>query len=214
MTSEAVLIVDCPHCETSVAAGLIAEAEDHSDEDFDFKYQLVSCPRCGEVLLTVREHVQVGDDEWEWDKPVRVYPPRDKTLSYQVPASIRDAFDEATRCFRARCFTAATIMCRKALEGVVQERGSKERNLSASLKELHQTGVIDDRLFEWSELLRVTGNDAAHGVDVQVPREDAEDALHFTEAIADYIFVFRARFDRFKARRDKVKGASRRTTTT
>jgi hypothetical protein len=94
-------------------------------------------------------------------------------------------------------------MCRKALEGVCQEQKAKGRNLMASLKELRDRGVIDTRLYEWSDALRITGNDAAHGVDFIVSREDAEDVLGFTEAIIEYIFLYSDRFNTFMERRRK-----------
>lgn len=45
------------------------------------------------------------------------------------------------------------------------------------------------------------GNEAAHGVDLEVDRADAEDTIAFTEAIVDYVFVYRQRFHEFADRR-------------
>lgn len=58
--------------------------------------------------------------------------------------------------------------------------------------------VIDDRLLAWADALRITGNEAAHGAEFSVKREDAKDALDFTEAIVDYLFVFQERFKALK----------------
>lgn len=142
-------------------------------------------------------------DKEIYDAPVRVLPPRDAGLSPSAPAPLHRAYGEAQRCFRAKAYTAAAIMCRKALEGVCQEQKAKGRNLMASLKELRDRGVIDTRLYEWSDALRITGNDAAHGVDFIVSREDAEDVLGFTEAIIEYIFLYSDRFNTFMERRRK-----------
>jgi len=43
--------------------------------------------------------------------------------------------------------------------------------------------LIDNSLFEWSDSLRVAGNEAAHGVGVAIAQEDAKDILEFTNAI-------------------------------
>jgi hypothetical protein len=51
---------------------------------------------------------------------------------------------------------------------------------------------------------RWRGNDGAHGADA-VPREEAVEAVAFAEAMLNYLHVFRARYDEFRARRDKVK---------
>jgi hypothetical protein len=92
-------------------------------------------------------------------------------------------------------------MCRKALEGICSEHGVKERNLAASLKAMKDQGQIDERLFEWSDSLRMVGNEAAHGVGLTIVQPDAKDVLEFTNAILDYLFSYRDRFEKFKARR-------------
>ena len=49
--------------------------------------------------------------------------------------------------------------------------------------------------------MRHAGNEAAHDVDVTVSQADATDIIEFTNAILDYLFSYRDRFDKFKARR-------------
>jgi hypothetical protein len=92
-------------------------------------------------------------------------------------------------------------MCRKTLEGVCAVHGIEERNLNASIRKMKDIGLIDERLFEWSDALRVVGNEAAHGVGVQITQADAKDTLEFTNAILDYMFSYRDRFEQFQKRR-------------
>jgi hypothetical protein len=95
------------------------------------------------------------------------------------------------------------------MEGLCKDQGATANNLMQALRQLKDSGVIDDRLFEWSDALRLTGNIAAHGVEFKVAREDAEDVLAFTEAIVDYVFAYRARFEEFKLRRATTKKPAR-----
>jgi hypothetical protein len=53
---------------------------------------------------------------------------------------------------------------------------------------MKESALIDDRLFEWFDLLRVAGNEAAHGVGLSIAQPDAKDILEFTNAILDYMF--------------------------
>ncbi|HZN12795.1 MAG TPA: hypothetical protein VFB78_00880 [Acidimicrobiales bacterium] len=55
-----------------------------------------------------------------------------------------------------------------------------------------------------ADALRVTGNDAARGVEAEIGKEDAADAIAFTEALA-YLFVYRNRYEEFLERRKKRK---------
>lgn len=96
-------------------------------------------------------------------------------------------------------------MCRKTLEGLCSAHNIKGRNLSDSLKKLKDNGIIEERLFEWAEELRTLGNEAAHGVDSIVNAQDANNMLEFTEALAEYVFTYRDKFESFKKRRSEVQ---------
>ncbi|SQE00602.1 conserved hypothetical protein [Parafrankia sp. Ea1.12] len=69
-----------------------------------------------------------------------------------------------------------------------------------SIRELRTQGTIDGMLVEWADALRVIGNEGAHYTGKPVSREDAEDALSFAEALLEYIYVFRKRFEEFQRR--------------
>ena len=198
------MVLDCKHCSALVNAVEIAVYEEPgNNEIFDppGRWTFVHCPACKLPMLTV----QVDDGEgFEEDAPSRVYPPRDRQLSYKTPKTIKEAFDEAVICFRAKAFTASSIMCRKSLEGLCAEHGARASNLSKSLKILKDKGVIENRLFEWAEALRALGNEAAHGVGVLISREDANDTLDFTEALIQYVFTYQDQFQKFLKRRGPV----------
>jgi hypothetical protein len=140
--------------------------------------------------------------------PVRLYPPTLKGLNFQIPQSIRDSFREAQGCFQASLFTATVVMCRRVIEEVIRQQGIKSKGLYVGLRDLRDKDLIDARLFEWADLLRLIGNEAAHGVGEKIAPQDAEDVLHFTEALADYIYVLKSRFEELQNRR----GHSRKET--
>jgi hypothetical protein len=98
-------------------------------------------------------------------------------------------------------------MCRKTLEGICKAHGSQARQLVDALKELKDNGTIESRLFDWADLLRIAGNEAAHDVDIQIAAEDAHDLVEFTGALLDYVFSFRERFEKFKNRKSERDAA-------
>jgi Domain of unknown function (DUF4145) len=138
-----------------------------------------------------------------WDTPFLLFPSSDLRVNPNAPRQIQVAFEEACGCYRTRAFTASAIMCRKTLEGICAANGITERSLTGSLKRMRDQGLIDERLFEWSDALRIVGNEAAHDVSVCISQADAKDILEFTNAILDYMFSYRDRFDQFKKRRAK-----------
>src|ERR1700679_1365850 len=96
----------------------------------------------------------------------------------------------------------SAIMCRKTLEGICEAHGVRERSLDASLKKMLEGDLIDKRLYECWDQLRITRNKAAHGVGVVSSAQDARDALDFTVGILDYLFSYRDQFEKFKERRN------------
>ena len=92
-------------------------------------------------------------------------------------------------------------MCGRTLEGACKLHGVEERNLYESLAKMKKLELIDGRLWEWAETLRDVRNAAAHFNDETVSRQDAEEALAYSEALLDYLYVLAQRFSAMKARR-------------
>ncbi len=197
------LLVECDRCEAKVNAEYIAQYEAFDEDDrLPYRYYFCRCPSCDDPFVAISCNYGDPDDESHWESPSR-YLPRPERDLHAFPKSITAAYNEARRCFRCRAYTATAVMCRKTVEGICAEHSVAERNLAASLQKMRDSGVIDARLFQWAEELRLSGNEAAHGVEVTFSQEDAQDILEFTRALLEYIFTFRERFERFQQRRLK-----------
>jgi hypothetical protein len=158
---------------------------------------MVQCHRCFQPTIQVREDYGRGfaDD----DRPTTVYPAPQR-LSPSVPTGLRSEWEEAQTCFRAKAYSACVVMVRRTLEGTCADQGVKETALARSLKKLADKGLVDETLAQWADALRIVGNKGAHFTGEPVPREDAEDALAFAEALLDHIYVLRKRFEQFRKR--------------
>ena len=196
------MIVECRDYEALVDAKVLY-SYDHfvpAEEGLDEKYSFLKCPKCDCPLLVARENYGGGI----WSEPYRLYPPRDKTVNPSLPKPIRNTYQEALSCFEGKNFTASAIMCRKTLEGICNALDIKVRNLKSGLEELKDKGIIENRLFEWANALRISGNEAVHDVNVTVSGQNAKDIIEFTEALLEYIFTFRDKFDKFLKRQKRI----------
>ena len=192
------MLSHCPTCNAIVTVAQHGEyLYGNPREGLPVKAILASCSECHEPLLLGRE--DYGFDIWS--DPWRMYPVDRSRLSAAVPETLGTAYREAMTCFNARAYTASAIMCRKVLEAAAAHLGIEERTLHQALKRLKEDRHIDEQLHEWASELRAMGNEAAHGVDLEVDRADAEDTIAFTEAIVNYVFVYRQRFNEFAERR-------------
>jgi hypothetical protein len=191
------MILWCKECEARVDAAVLQNYEEYDPEKGPpSKYSFLKCHTCASPFLTLQNNYGHG-----WDDPFLLYPAQPSRINPSFPEAIQSAYGEAVACFRGKAFTAAAIMCRKTLEGVCAEHGVNGRSLTVTLKGLRDKGVIEGRLYEWADALRITGNEAAHDVTVNVSQEDAQDIMEFTNALLEYVFSFRDRFEEFRKRR-------------
>lgn len=191
------MILRCEECRALVTTTVVASYRASHEFAPTVQFSFCRCPKCNAPFLVIQEE----DFPDGWREPQRLFPVEEESLGYDVPETIRAAFEEAVRCMGAGAHTASAIMCRKVTEGVCVAHGVKNRTLAASLKSLAEKGVLESRMLEWADELRLYGNDAAHDVDVQISHQEAEDLLGFTRALVEYVFTFQKRFDEFKQRR-------------
>jgi len=210
------LSVDCAECEATVKAEIMATHETkYFDERLlidlpDNRVSLVVCPSCDQALValeTWKGEGEFGSDLWS--SPLRVWPRPPRELSSKIPDIVQISLEEAQRCHRARAHTAGAVMCGRALEGICNNFKTKDRNLGKGLRELLDRGIIDERLFKWSQELQRHRNLAAHATGEKISREDATDLLDFLSAICEYVFVLTPKFQSFMGRKSKPPASTK-----
>lgn len=199
----ATFVVMCKWCEKQVNALVEGEYSHYFDEVGEpMGWTLLRCPKCNQPMLSVQDYYDDGE-EWTAGDPRIVYPESYKKLDHNVPEAIRKSYDEAVTCFGVRAYTASAIMCRRTLEAVVEEKIPKKQPLATGIKALQKQGLIDPQLVEWAEMLRVSGNKAAHEVGQNISKQDAGDTIDFTHALVEYLFTYKQKFEQFKERAKK-----------
>lgn len=206
--------VFCPHCNIQAEARVIAngkggfrnEAADRFEEIYaeyhGDRYYVALCRRC-EAPFLIRQGLYERPAEYETLETEDVlFPSSSRSPLEGVPASVQRSFEQAGRAFTSSSFDACALMCRRSIEALCRELGAGSGTLQAKLDALCATEIIDARLAGWAHSVRAMGNEAAHETDLEVSKEDARDAMDFTEAILLYIYVLGRRFDAFKARRN------------
>jgi len=211
--------VFCSECNIQVEARVIATVghgfksqamnpEDQVDAPFTQNiFSIAVCPKCDapffvkEVLSGVPAEFEAIADE------VVLYPAAVRASFEKIAEPVKRAYEQALRCYSSSAFEACALMCRRSLEALCRSQGVQSGNLDSKLKKLAEQRVIDARLAEWAHGIRIVGNEAAHDTDTELSKEDAKDALDFTEALLTYVFVLNERFAAFSARRKQKGGA-------
>jgi hypothetical protein len=200
------MIIECPHCESKVDGVVKGEHEFYNPEEGPpFKAVLLECPVCKNALLGGADHEQTGPDTYGWSSLTRLWPQQESYIAWEIPAIAKNSLVEARICFKAKAYSACAVMSGRTLEGVCLHHSTKSRDLARGLKELKDSGIIDERLYQWGEELRKHRNIGAHATEEGISKDDAKDLLDFAQAICDYVFVLNARFNRFMKRKETGK---------
>jgi hypothetical protein len=178
--------------------------------DAPFKQNIFSialCPKC-DAPFFIKEELSGVPGEFEQIEDMTVlYPAVERASFESTPEPVKRAYEQALRCYSSSSFDACALMCRRSLEALCRSQGVQSGNLDSKLKKLAEQRVIDARLAEWAHGVWILGNEAAHDTDAELSKEDAKDALDFTEALLTYVFVLNERFAAFSARRKQKGGA-------
>lgn len=164
-------------------------------------YELAVCPGCGSPFLFMGEYAEVPGDFSRFLGERLLYPVGNTVPGRGVPESVARVHHEAVRCYESELYESCVVMCRKCIEAVCHELGVAKGTLQGRLQALKKQQQIDGKLILWADELRITGNIAAHDLDAQIDKSDAEDALHFVKAVIMYVFSLSKRYEEFKRRR-------------
>ena len=192
------MLIECHICKAKVDGEVLGE---HNDNDlFATKTFLLKCPSC-DTAIVAESHENYVNEKTVWSRPVRVHPRPKRALGTDIPPIVRNSIDEAEKCMQSGAYLAATAMCGRSLEAICRYYDTKDSYLVGGLKELRDRGVIDSRLYQWSEELRDQRNNAAHATDTEIGAQDANDVMTFTYAIIDYVFLLAQKFEQFQQRK-------------
>jgi len=197
-------LVGCPTCNAKVQAeerGFIwGKCGNREPEDACL---FVRCVVCGcPMVIWASGRYQCGpsEDEYDWGYTKRVWPSIDELNHPAIPVRVAKDLLNAKKCLDAGVYSATVVMCGRALEGVVREKCG-EAHLFKGLAKLREMRVIDDRLYEWSELLRKERNLGAHSNDEDITRNNARDLYDFVLALCEFVYVLTEKYNAFVKRK-------------
>jgi hypothetical protein len=202
------MLIDCTHCQARVNAEELKLAAYQYEEwawPDSYRIGLLRCPQCSHVLVGLQDVLEPAgfsaeDAPAKWSEARRVWPEPFSAVALAIPETIRTCLVEARKCLHATAYTACVAMSGRGVEEMCRHFGTKRQTLFEGLKELHERGVIDARLYEWGDELRKHRNLAAHASGANFNLIDAKDLYDFATAICEYVFVLTAKFEAFKKR--------------
>lgn len=196
-------MVTCNACVVVVARVLGVQNLYDDDTPEPQDTVLVECPKCSQPIVAQRWFFETamyldGRTEGEYTEFKRVWPSPEPEISWELPEVVRISLREAQACLRAKAYIASAAMSGRALEALCRDLNADDSMLGKGLKQLHDKGQIDDRLYEWGRELNKQRNIAAHPDTTPISQREVQYVFDFAMAICDYVYVLTAKFERFK----------------
>ncbi|MBN3790441.1 DUF4145 domain-containing protein [Burkholderia sp. Ac-20353] len=192
----------CRSCNGSTNHEVCAE---QSDTDYDgyhaeTKYRIVRCLGCDNFSFRQEFHdyeslFQVGDDEWEHDINISIYPKsieghKEADEIYSVPEIVRKIYQESLSAFKNNLYILTGIGFRATVEAICNERSVSGKDLSARINNLAKMGLLSQTDASLLHSIRFIGNDAAHEM-TAASEKSLKVALRIIDHLLHAVYIIR-----------------------
>lgn len=188
----------CPHCEVAVPNLHRGPSVATTNSSQGNQRQWVSyiCQSCGGVTLTVSS----------WVENVRVFGhitemwPSPRTVHESIPERARTFLEQAIASIHAPA--GAVMLTASAVDSMLKEKGLKTGSLYKRIDQASAEHLITAEMAEWAHEVRLEANDQRHADDeAALPNEaDAQKAVDFAVALAQFLFVLPSRVAQGRAK--------------
>jgi len=138
------------------------------------------------------------------------YLPFDTSLSSDIlqienaPDSINDDIREAQLCNTVEAHKGCVVLCRRALEGICDDKGANGQTLYTKIKSLHEKGILSKIDVEYYHEIRFFGNYGAHPTNDllgDVTKDDSDIVLELILHLVRHVYEMPDKIDTLKERR-------------
>ena len=172
----------CPYCGVFSTISIRTQSGGHC---------IYECDQCNEIFLLIIDGEQIIDQ----------YPKRTPKLDPAIPKDVANDYIEAIKCYDVSAFKASVVMCRRALQTSVIDKGASNGRLIDQIDELCRKGIITEDIKNWSHEIRLTGNIGAHPDGLEdVSPQDADELIKFMEEYLNYVYIMPAKVAAKRAR--------------
>jgi len=136
------------------------------------------------------------------DCRVLPYPLRITEHPKYWPEDVGRLWIQAHRSLSDENYDAAAVMARSALQSAVRHQHAVGTSLKGQIQDLASRGILPPLMQEWSDQVRILGNDAAHpgpGQAAPDPR-DAKDIVQFLDFLLEYLYTLPHRIIEYRRR--------------
>lgn len=206
--SDNYIIEECRHCGNKTKLDIVGKYTEYGDPEFDYRWEknwlMLKCCACGKISLG---SIYSGEDtlisydngEYEYENIYTTHFPIETYTGTNVPEKVNDAFSSALKVHYVDN-VICLIALRRTLEIICKDKGAKGKTLEKKILDLTQKCVFPQVINEASDILRILGNEAAHGDDVNYDERIVQEMINFTQIVIEYVYVIPFRINNIKSK--------------
>ena len=121
-----------------------------------------------------------------------------------APDSINDDIREAQLCNRVEANKGCVVLCRRALEGICEDKGASGSDLFTKIQSLHENGFLAENDVELYHEIRFFGNYGAHPKNDllgEVTKDDSDTVLDLIFHLVRHVYEMPGKLDVLRKRR-------------
>ncbi|MEG1725861.1 MAG: DUF4145 domain-containing protein [Anaerovoracaceae bacterium] len=190
-------VLSCRYCGNTTLMKQVREYKSEWDEENGyygyFHYFMMNCPVCNRVTLFQKYWSVANEDEEEI-----LYPTT--SVNYTgVPPLIKNAFDAAVQT-KGIDQAICALSLRRVLEMICKEKAAKGKTLFDQIDNLISEKILPEMMKDVLDVIRIFGNEAAHGDEVFFSLYDVEQLIDYVATVINYLYSLPARVKRQKER--------------
>lgn len=210
-------IEECRHCGNKTKLDIVGKHTEYGEPENDYKWQedwlMLHCCACKKISLAsvyfgedtiIRHFIDPdGYQDYEYEKIFSTKYPVETYSGINVSEKVNNAFSSALKAHyvdKVLCL----IALRRTLELICKDKLAEGRNLKQKILYLTHKCIFPQIINEASDILRILGNEAAHGDDVDYDERIIKEMINFTQVIIEYVYIIPHRIETIKNKLTKT----------
>lgn len=183
--TELLMLPSCPHCGSSnpTLTMMTQIVRTTSIEGYTYRWGTYSCKRCALPVTAVANDANYVLQTF----------PETEIVSEDVPERPRVYLTQALISIAAP--SGCIMLCASSVDAMLKEKGFTKGKLYARIASAIESHLLTPEMGSWAHQIRLDANDERHADETaDLPTViDAKNAIKFTQALAEYLYVLPAK---------------------
>ena len=165
-------------------------------------FDTLKCGNCAGFVMVLWSATEHGSANGIHDYRVLPWPLKADRYPDAWPETVGRYWLQAKRSLADENLDAAAVMARSALQAALRARGASGSNLQKEMEDLASRGELPPSMREWSDEVRLLGNNSAHPAPGQdaPSAQDVQDLVRFLDLFLECAFSLPRRIELYRQR--------------